>query len=94
MNRTMTAVSAGLAALAAPLTFATKAHAAVGTVDEVFELIMQNDAYFYGCVGAGVLTVLMIIVAVAGMGRRRQRMTISAYDNELSRYRQELRRGA
>ena len=54
---------------------------------------MQNDAYFFGSIGAGVLTLAMTIYAVAGMGRRRRRLAIAAYDDELTRYRQELRRG-
>ena len=54
---------------------------------------MENDAYFYGAVGACVLPVCMVIAGVASMGRRRRRLTIAAYDSELTRYRQELRRG-
>ena len=93
MNKKTTASAAGLSALVAPLAVSTPAHAAVNSAGDLVELIMENDAYFYGAVGACVLLVCMVIAGVASMGRRRRRLTIAAYDSELTRYRQELRRG-
>ena len=93
MKKTITAALAGLWALVSPLALATPANAAHGPANDILDLIMQNDAYFFGSIGAGVLTLAMTIYAVAGMGRRRRRLAIAAYDDELTRYRQELRRG-
>lgn len=94
MNNKMTAVRAALCTMAVSMTVSTKVHASVGSVEELATLIMQEDAYFYGAVGACVLVLLMIVAGVAGMGRRQRRQTIAAYDDELTRYRQQLRRAS
>ncbi len=94
MNNKMTAVRAALCTLALSMTISTQAHASVGSVEELVTLIMQEDAYLYGAAGACVLMLLMVIAGVASMGRRQRRATIAAYDDELTRYRQQLRRAS
>lgn len=93
MNRVKKAVSAVLAAVVSPIALSSRANAAVWAAGDLVELILEDDVYFYGTAGAGVLLVCIVIAGFASMGRRRRRLTIAAYDSELTRYRQELRRG-
>lgn len=68
------------------------AHASAQFIDEMIHMFRDNEIYVYGSVGAALLMVAMLAFAFASTGRRRRRKTIAAYDNELTRYRQDLRR--
>lgn len=86
------------AGIAAPLSLITAsvviapAHASAQFIDETVQMFRDNEVYVYGSVGAAILMVAMLAVVFASSGRRRRRKTIAAYDNELTRYRQDLRR--
>lgn len=90
-NKTLTLLPPVAFAMLAAM--GSDAFAAEGGVSAMFGTYGQSRVVVFGILGAGGSCAAGLLWVATLMGKRRARKTVAAYDAQLAKYRQELRKG-